>query len=363
MSGKVPSRPGFFDRTALETDVHDTHMIVLFYLRRIAFSVFYFLFLGFVAAYFLSSILFEHLTRENGPLPKFALVIKEQVSRIIWKYQGARLYSWIGKAVIYAAIISLLLFPLDFISLGTLALILIFSASATVLLFNISPWTFFRTANRIFIKSVYQLHSRGELNIPSKGPALLICNHISFVDFCIMARLSSRPLVYVMDNGLYSIPLVNFFVARGKAIPIDNYKHPEIKEAAFNAIKKHLDDGELVAVFPEGQVSYDGKMAAFKKGILRVQKDNPRIPLIPITITGLEGGFFSRAGQLFKPSKLRFELFRHVSVTVGEPIKANSLTLTELENKVRTQLTDTMEWHHSFLAQSSKKVPHHEKAS
>ena len=156
-----------------------------------------------------------------------------------------------------------------------------------------------------------------------------------------------------MDYGIYQRALVRWIVDIGSAIPIDNYKNPDIKEKAFKQIHEVLNHGNIVAFFPEGQVSYDGHMIAFRKGLVRIQEEN-EVPIIPVTITGLEGGFFSRVGQLFNTRKLPHELFRHVTVKIGKPIPSKQMSLQEIEVSVRNLLKETMERHNGFVAEADE---------
>ena len=347
MNIKKPSH-SIWVKQAIETDLTGFGNNLLVLVRRVLFLVIYF---GFIASVFLAYLAKQalaRLMRDGGPL-----VIKSSdiVRKSLGKLRGSAQNNHVVKACLAIGGGCLLLLPFNKVSSLFLMFVILSCAGIVYLGLNYTPWSILYYMNKKFVRFIYQLHVEGMDNIPAQGGAIVISNHISFVDFSVLSAIASRPLFFVMDYGIYQRPLVRWFVDIGSAIPIDSYKNPNIKEAAFRQIQKVLGHGDIVAFFPEGQVSYDGHMIAFRKGLVRIQEENDA-PIIPVTITGLEGGFFSRVGRLFNTRKLPHELFRHVTVRIGKPIPAKQRSLGEIETLVRSMLKETMERHSNYLAET-----------
>ena len=148
---------------------------------------------------------------------------------------------------------------------------------------------------------------------------------------------SRRPVRFVMDHNIFKIPGVGWIFRLAKAIPIAPAKEDAaLKEKAFERIAFELGDGNLVCIFPEGKITYDGKLNDFKPGVERILAANP-VPVIPMAISGLWGSFFSRKGGramkgLPKPSH------RAISVKIESPLPP-TLTAAQLEAHVKAMLT------------------------
>ena len=142
----------------------------------------------------------------------------------------------------------------------------------------------------------YRVRHVGLEAIPDRGAAVLVCNHVSYVDACLLARAVRRPVRFVMHGSIYRIPVLHFIFRTGRTIPIVARKDDlEVYDAAFRAIGEGLGAGDLLCVFPEGKLTSDGEVARFRRGIERIVKDTP-VPVIPMALRGLWGSFFSREG-------------------------------------------------------------------
>ena len=148
----------------------------------------------------------------------------------------------------------------------------------------------------LLVHSVYRLDKRGLENIPDKGPAVLVCNHVSFVDPLVILAASPRPIRFVMDHRIFRTPILSFVFRTGKAIPVASAKdNPRVLEEAFDAVARALEAGELVCIFPEGRITDTGDLYPFRNGIRRIVERTP-VPVIPLALKGLWGSFFSRYG-------------------------------------------------------------------
>jgi hypothetical protein len=170
----------------------------------------------------------------------------------------------------------------------------ILNSLVALYIYTVIPKFLLRFLCVILTRLIYRLEVKGHKNIPHDGPAILICNHLSFVDWLIIASSVKRPVRFVMHYSFTKIPLINFFLKGAKVIPIAGIKeNPKILETAFSKIKETLDSGEMICLFPEGEISRDGELNSFRSGIERILSDFSA-PVIPMTIDGLWGSFFSR---------------------------------------------------------------------
>ena len=149
--------------------------------------------------------------------------------------------------------------------------------------------------------TMYRVRHEGLGNIPDEGPALIACNHVSYVDALILAGAVRRPIRFVMVKTIYDIPVLNFVFRVGKTIPIiSKSADADAYERAFDEIDEALAAGDLLCIFPEGSLTLDGEMGEFKAGIQKIIARRA-VPVIPMALRGLWGSFFSAShGGFFK---------------------------------------------------------------
>jgi 1-acyl-sn-glycerol-3-phosphate acyltransferase len=186
---------------------------------------------------------------------------------------------------------------------------------------------------------VYRFRVAGDENIPVQGAAILVCNHVSFIDAVLLMAASPRPIRFVMDHRIFQVPVLGWLFKLAKAIPIaSRTEDPATYEAAFDAAAKVLDDGDLLAIFPEGGITRDGTLQEFKGGIMKILERNP-VPVIPRALTNLWGSFFSRVeqgGAMVRP--FRRGMFNRVGLNIGAPMSAAAVQPQLLREKVATLL-------------------------
>jgi 1-acyl-sn-glycerol-3-phosphate acyltransferase len=178
---------------------------------------------------------------------------------------------------------------------------------------------------------VYRFRITGDENIPVKGAAVLVCNHVSFVDAVLLMAASPRPIYFVMDHRIFKVPVLGWLFKLAKAIPIASRKEdPVAYEAAFHAAAQVLREGDLLAIFPEGGITRDGTLQEFKGGIMKVLEraaaDGVHPPVIPMALTNLWGSFFSRVeqgGAMVRPFRRGF--FSRVGLNVGSPVPSTQV--------------------------------------
>jgi 1-acyl-sn-glycerol-3-phosphate acyltransferase len=187
----------------------------------------------------------------------------------------------------------------------------------------------------ILVHSIYRLEKRGLENIPDEGPAVLVCNHVSFVDPLVILAASPRPIRFVMDHRIFSTPILSFVFRTGKAIPVASKKDdPAILEQAFEQVAGALANGELVAIFPEGRITDTGELYPFRPGIRRIVERTP-VPVIPLALKGLWGSFFSRAqhGKAMR-NPLRNKLFAPIALVAAPAMSPDAATPEVLQSTV-----------------------------
>jgi len=190
----------------------------------------------------------------------------------------------------------------------------------------------------------YRFRIRGDEHIPVQGAAVLVCNHVSFVDAVLLMAASPRPIYFVMDHRIFRLPVLGTLFRLAKAIPIAPQKEdPAVYEAAFERAAQVLREGDLLAIFPEGGLTRDGRLQPFKGGIMKIL-DTARAqglepPVVPMALTNLWGSFFSRIeqdGAMVRP--FRRGLFNRVGLNVGPAVPAQQADPAGLQARVATLL-------------------------
>ena len=208
--------------------------------------------------------------------------------------------------------------------------------------FWLMPEYIVRLVMLLLTRIVYRLRLRGEMNIPTDGAAILVANHVSFVDAIILGVCSPRPMVFIMDHRIFKTPGMGWFFKLVKAIPIAPQKEdPQAYEAAFQRARAVLAEGELLCLFPEGAITRDGHLQPFKAGIMKILETNP-VPVIPAALHNLWGSMFSRVEGAALSKPLRRGVFNPVGLVVGEPIAPEAVSPEGLQQRVQALLNEPM---------------------
>ena len=192
-----------------------------------------------------------------------------------------------------------------------------------------------RIAVGILIRIMYRIDARGfETHIPKQGAALLVANHISFIDAFLIGGLCERPIRFIMDHRMANLRGLRWLFRMARVIPIAPKKeNPQLFHAAFEEIDRALQNGELVGIFPEGKCTRNGKLNIFKSGVEHILKRRP-VPVIPISLQGLWGSFFSYAHG--KPMRsLPRRMFSPVQLIAG-PAMSPLAKASEMRNVIST---------------------------
>ena len=194
------------------------------------------------------------------------------------------------------------------------------NAAVALFIYGLVPEFLLRFLAWLLIHSVYRIKKRGVEHIAHEGPAVVICNHVSFVDPVILMAVSPRPIRFIMDHRIFKTPIISFIFRHSRAIPIAPAKEdPAMMEKAFDEAGKALDAGELVGIFPEGRITDTGELYPFRPGITRILERNP-VPVIPLALQGLWGSFFSRKDGPAMSKPFRRGLFSKIAVAGAPPV-------------------------------------------
>jgi 1-acyl-sn-glycerol-3-phosphate acyltransferase len=235
----------------------------------------------------------------------------------------------IASALIVGVLISLgLTIPQVFLTIGIL------NAVVAGYIFLLVPEYLIRFFAFVVARIVYRFKVRGDEHIPTESPAILVCNHVSFIDPVLLMAASPRPISFIMDHEIFRIPLLGWFFRLAKAIPIAPQKvDAQTYAQAFARAKEVLDEGDLLCIFPEGAISRDGELAEFKGGVMRLLASNP-VPVVPIALQNVWGSFFSRAEGRAMTKPFRRGVFSRVGLVAGEPVAPQAVTPEGLRERV-----------------------------
>ncbi|MDX1974515.1 MAG: 1-acyl-sn-glycerol-3-phosphate acyltransferase [Rickettsiales bacterium] len=156
---------------------------------------------------------------------------------------------------------------------------------------HFDPAPLYRRIIYSLTRGVYKPRYLGLENIPEHGGALLICNHVSYMDGPIISAGIKRHVRFIIEEDIYNQPGVKYFMSMDRAIPIAPNR--KAIERAMDAISEGLKAGDLICIFPEGYLTFTGGLGRFKPGIEWMLKRDP-VPVIPMALSGLWGSIFSR---------------------------------------------------------------------
>ncbi|MBF0122170.1 MAG: MFS transporter [Candidatus Omnitrophica bacterium] len=203
-------------------------------------------------------------------------------------------------------------------------IVAVLSAIATVYIVVTLPIALVRLVNWVLAHSVYKLRVVNSDQVPEEGGALLIANHISYVDAVLILAALKRPVRYIMYRGIYDLPIINLFCRVLKVIPIDRDEGPKAIARALLEARKAIENGELVCIFPEGVLTRTGNMLPFNKGFEHIMK-GLNAPIIPLYLDNIWGSIYTFSHGKYFWKIPRLTLYP-VSIVFGKPMPATSRT-------------------------------------
>jgi acyl-[acyl-carrier-protein]-phospholipid O-acyltransferase / long-chain-fatty-acid--[acyl-carrier-protein] ligase len=209
-------------------------------------------------------------------------------------------------------------------SLGTLL--------ATAYVVWLLPDSLLRFVLWVLTHTFYRLDVEGRKHVPARGGAMLAPNHVGLADAVLLLAALDRPVRFLMFKGMYEHPLVKPFAKILGVIPIASDQGPREMIHSLRRATKALQDGEIVCIFPEGQMTRTGQLLPFRRGMERIIK-GVDVPIVPVNLDGVWGSIFSFAGGRFF-WKFPRHLPYPVRVTFGAPLPP---TGTSLETRQAVQ--------------------------
>lgn len=227
-------------------------------------------------------------------------------------------------AIVWLSIIGFSI-PVLFLTLAVSTLLV------AAFIFNQVPEFAMRFIIWMLTHSMYRVTHQALRRIPEKGPAMLVCNHVSYVDALLIAGAVPRPVRFIMLKRIYDIPVLNFVFRTGRTIPIESPRvDAKAYDRALKEIQAGLEAGDLLCIFPEGKLTTDGEIDEFRPGIERILEAAP-VPTIPLALQGLWGSFFSHKGGAFRNTG---RIWSRVKIVAGEALRPEGLTATRLRAEV-----------------------------
>ena len=183
----------------------------------------------------------------------------------------------------------------------------------------------------VLTHSIYRVNHKNLHHLPKEGGALLVCNHVSYMDALLLSAVCPRLIRFVMEEEYASLPPLRRFLKRAGVIPISATNRSSIRRA-FNEVEQALAEGHIVCIFPEGRLTSDGEMNQFMRGMDIILKRSP-VPVIPIALKGLWGSYFSRyKGRACKglPSRV----WSRLEIEAGAPVPPKEANTQIMFDKV-----------------------------
>jgi 1-acyl-sn-glycerol-3-phosphate acyltransferase len=203
-----------------------------------------------------------------------------------------------------------------------------------VYIYSLVPEFMLRFIAWVLVRTVYRIRLVDTQRIPQEGAAVLVCNHVSFVDAVVIMAESPRPIRFVMDHRIFRSPLAGWLFRHIKAIPIaPAHEDPALLERAYDRCALALSQGELVCIFPEGKLTRTGELNTFRHGVTEILRRAP-VPVVPMALRGLWGSVFSRAAQARVPRPLCRGVMSRLTLAVGEPLAAADASPQRLQEIV-----------------------------
>jgi 1-acyl-sn-glycerol-3-phosphate acyltransferase len=210
----------------------------------------------------------------------------------------------------------------------------VLNAIVAAYIYTLVPEFLMRFLSWIFVNVMYRIKVRGLENIPETGPALIVSNHVSFMDPLVIGGNVRRPVRFVMDHHIFNIPVLSFIFRTAGAIPIaPAHEDPAALQNAFDQIDAELAAGEIVCIFPEGKLTKHGELNEFKKGVEKILERRP-VPVVPMALRGLYGSFFSRHEGKAPMTQPPRRFWSRIEVVVTAPVHGENASAEGLQKIV-----------------------------
>jgi acyl-[acyl-carrier-protein]-phospholipid O-acyltransferase/long-chain-fatty-acid--[acyl-carrier-protein] ligase len=193
----------------------------------------------------------------------------------------------------------------------------------------------------LLTRTLYRIRILGENRIPEKGGALLVCNHVSFIDAVLLFVAAPRDIRFIMHKDYFKRPLIHPIAKIMGAISISSEQRPREMIESLRLASEAIRNGDVVCIFAEGQITRIGHTLPFRRGFERIMKD-VEAPIIPVVLDGVWGSIFSFEQQKFLwkwPRRFPYP----VTVNYGKPLP-HTATPFEVRQSVEELMAEAWEF-------------------
>lgn len=206
------------------------------------------------------------------------------------------------------------------------------TVAVTIYLVTLVPDFLVRFVLWMLTHTFFNIRISGKENVPFRGPALLVSNHISYADGFLVGACVQRFIRFMVWRPFYELKAFHWFMRLSGAIPVGGQAHE--RTDSIQQARKELEAGHVVCIFPEGAISRTGNMLPFKRGMEKILSGLD-VPVIPVHIDGTWGGIFS-----FEHGRFNWKMLKRipcpVRVSFGKPMPASS-TVHEVRSAILEQ--------------------------
>ncbi|MGL0821159.1 MFS transporter [Vibrio vulnificus] len=200
-----------------------------------------------------------------------------------------------------------------------------------VYLFLQAPMFVVRFLVWVLTHTLYRVTHKNLHHLPKEGGALIVCNHVSYMDALLLSAVCPRLIRFVMEEEYARLPVLRRFLRTAGVIPISASNRTSIRRA-FNDVEQALSEGHIVCIFPEGRLTENGDINPFMRGIDIILRRSP-VPVIPMALKGLWGSYFSRhKGRACKGLPSRF--WSRLEIEAGLPVEPKDASAEVMQQKV-----------------------------
>jgi len=207
------------------------------------------------------------------------------------------------------------------------------NAAVATYIYLLIPEFLMRFLAWLLVHTFYRVRVEGLDNVPEHGACVIVCNHVSYVDAVVIAASVRRPIRFVMDHRIFAVPVLSFLFRTMRTIPIASARDDQaLKDKAFDDVRRALEAGEIVGIFPEGRLTETGEMSRFRPGVQQIVATTP-VPVVPMALRGLWGSFFSRASNGRAMRRWR-GLFSRIALVAAPPLAPADATPERLQSSI-----------------------------